>query len=240
MNHPAILRIVGRIRRKLQLERLVQGLAWSTGLILPASVLGSYLLTQANFSTVALFSSRLFLATVVVFSLLRFLVLPQLRRPSKRLVARFLEERHPQLQDRLSTAVELARTATSADPLFRELVVRDAQGRLRALPQPRLYQPTATRVALLILALSSLVFAWLFWAGPPAYSYSLARLVQPRRRGKVSVAILHPGDSGQHDSRQADRCGGAGQPPGVRLRQGPALGQVPGPTRLGRRRHADG
>ncbi len=184
MNHPAILRIVGRIRRKLQLERLVQGLAWSTGLILPASVLGSYLLTQANFSTVALFSSRFFLATVVVFSLLRFLVLPQLRRPSKRLVARFLEERHPQLQDRLSTAVELARTATSADPLFRELVVRDAQGRLRALPQPRLYQPTATRVALLILALSSLVFAWLFWAGPPAYSYSLARLVQPGGEAK--------------------------------------------------------
>ena len=198
MYYSAILRVVGSIRRKLQTERLVQGLAWSTGVILAGSVLSSYLLTQANYSSQALLWIRLFVGVMVLFSLLYFLILPQLRRSSKRLVARFLEERHPQLQDRLSTAVELAETDTSADSLFRELIVRDAQGRLSALPKPLLYQRTATRIGLLILVLSSLAFAWLFWAGPPAYRYSLARLlpVGTGREAPPPYAILvTPGDA---------------------------------------------
>ena len=177
MNRRAIFKVVNRVRTRLQFEQLIQGLAWWMGVTLLVSLICSYLLTQVNFSSTALLWSRLLLAAVLLFSFLRFLLIPQLRRPSIGLIARFLEERHPQLQDRLSTAVELSESSRSTDPLVQRLVLKDAWSRFCLLPQPRLYRWRATGISLALLLLSGLVFAGLFWVGPPAYRYTLARLV---------------------------------------------------------------
>ena len=164
------------VRRKLQRERLLKGLAFLLGGFVAASILSSYLLWQGNFSSEALLWTRLLGGGVLLFLAVRYLLQPAFRPPSTQRLARFLEERHSILQDRLSTAVEWTE-ASPVDPGIRELVERDAWRGLKDLAQPRLYRPQAALFWSLTLLVSLLVFASLFLTGPEAYRYSLGRIL---------------------------------------------------------------
>ena len=164
------------VRRKLQCERLLKGLAILLGGFVVASILSSYLLSQGNFSSEALLWIRLVGGGALLFLAVRHVLQPAFRPPSAQRVARFLEERHLDLQDRLSTAVEVI-GASRVHAGIRELIERDAWRGLKDLARPRLYRPQAALFWSLTLLVSLLVFGSLFFAGPQAYRYSLGRIL---------------------------------------------------------------
>ena len=167
---------LSRIRRKLQFERLIKGLAILVVAFLLASVLGSYLLARNNFSDQAIFWARLLGGGLLVLLAVVYLLRPLFTRPSDRKVARFMEEHFPGLHNRLSTAVELIQTPSAVHPQIRQLVQRDAARKLRSLEKPRLYHREASIISMAGTAVTALVLLLLLFSGPMAYRYSLNKL----------------------------------------------------------------
>lgn len=169
---------LSRIRRKLQLERLLKGAAIIVVSVLAGSLIASLLLAQSNFSDDALFWVRLTGSLLVFFLLYRYFLAPTFRPPSRRQVARFLEERNPELRERLSTAVQLSEDkASKVHPEIRQLIQKDAEDKFRRIPQPRFYFQRTSLSSLLGLATALLVFFALFMSGPAAYNFSLSKLL---------------------------------------------------------------
>jgi hypothetical protein len=90
------------------------------------------------------------------------LAIPLRTRPDERQIARFIEERCPELNDGLVTAVDLA-ARNDAGP-FAPLVIDAAAGQLRTIAGARIIEPARTRgTALrLVLAVGALAIAALF------------------------------------------------------------------------------
>ncbi|MFQ5738110.1 MAG: hypothetical protein ACE5JX_03800 [Acidobacteriota bacterium] len=194
---PHFLSPIARVRRKLQAERLVKGMALVLGFFLAASLLSSYLLAESNFSDSSVFWTRLIGAVLLLGLCLKFLLLPAVRRPSHRRVARFLEEQYPQLEERLSTAIEMERSAARVHPGIRKLLRLDAERKLRRIAQPRLFHPRASLLSLLGVAVSLLVFLVLFFGGPGAYRYSLDKLLRGWNDSQPPLysIVVQPGDA---------------------------------------------
>ena len=172
-----MLEIIATVRRKLLGERLLRGLAVVLLAAILASILFSYVLAQHNFSEPALFWTRLLGGSLLLLLLAGGLLVPFLRRRySQGRLARFLEERNPQLEQGLSTVVEIREGQAPADPELRRLLERDVRRKLFRVSQPRFYDPRGSLLSLLTGAVSVLLFAYLFFGGPEAYRYSLDRL----------------------------------------------------------------
>ena len=173
-----MLEIIATVRRKLLGERLLKGLAVVLLAAILASILVSYVLAQHNFSEPALFWARLLGGSLLLLLLAGGLLAPFLRRRySPGRLARFLEERNPQLEQGLSTVVEIREGQAPADPELRRLLERDVRRKLFRVSQPRFYDPRSSLLSLLTGAVSVLLFAYLFFGGPEAYRYSLDRLL---------------------------------------------------------------
>ena len=106
MKNP-ILKTISRAKGKLQLERLVKGVAILIAFLLLGSLIFTFVLARNNFSDSALLLTRTggILGALFLFGF--YIFRPLWNSPSKRQVARFLEERYPQLKERVSTAVEI-------------------------------------------------------------------------------------------------------------------------------------
>ena len=131
-----------------------------------------------NFSDSALLWTRSggILGALLLFGY--YIFRPLWHSPSKRQVARFLEEQYPQLEERVSTAVEIETTSTGVHPELRSLIQQDARQQLGKIPQPRLYH---RRRSLASLAACSLLWPSLlssFLKGPEVYPYSLTKLLR--------------------------------------------------------------
>ena len=87
-----LMQMISRIRRRLQLERVLKGVALVAVLLLAGSILASLLLTQYNFSDDAIFWIRIVGSISILFLLFNYLLRPTLSPPSRRQIARFLEE----------------------------------------------------------------------------------------------------------------------------------------------------
>lgn len=85
-------------------------------------------------------------AVAAVAAAIAVLVWPLRRQPSDRQIARFVEERCPELNDALVTAVDIQQRA-SADDAFAPLVVGSAVAHLRALEFSRIVDRAEIRVA---------------------------------------------------------------------------------------------
>ena len=172
-----MLEIIATVRRKLLGERLLRGLAVVLLATILVSVLLSYVLARHNFSEPALFWTRLLGGLLLVLLLAGGLLAPLLRRRySPGRLARFLEERNPQLEQGLSTVVEIREGQAPADPELRRLLERDVRRKLIHVPLPRFYDPRGSLLSLLTGTVSVFLFAYLFFGGPEAYRYSLDRL----------------------------------------------------------------
>lgn len=161
---------------KIKAERLLLGVALLAAFLLIASLVSSFEMAQRNFSPETVFWARLILGLGSGVILLGFILRPLLRSRSVRQIARFLEERHPELQDRLSTAVEIGSPGSKIHPELRELVSSDAFQQFRRIPVPRFYWPRLSQGSIIAFAVSFLVFLALFFSGPDAYRYSLGKL----------------------------------------------------------------
>jgi hypothetical protein len=78
--------------------------------------------------------------------------------PGDQRVARYVEERYPDLEDRLATAVEFAdKPAGQAESRVRDWLVADVVSRLRALDWDQIVSPSAIRRAALVAAAGAAV-----------------------------------------------------------------------------------
>jgi hypothetical protein len=131
-----VLRTISRAKGKLQLERLVKGVAILITFLLVGSFIFTIVLARNNFSDSALWLTRTggILGALLLFGY--YIFRPLWNSPSKRQVARFLEERYPQLRERVSTAVEIETTPTGVHPELQRLIQQDARKQLRKISQP--------------------------------------------------------------------------------------------------------
>jgi hypothetical protein len=172
-----VVQRISSVRRKLLAERLIKGLAFLAIAFLLGSLLSSYLLAQMNFSDDAIFWTRLVGAAVLVALFVKYLIEPVYRRPSQRGAARFLEERHPLLADRLSTSVEVEEQPEKYDPEIRALLRKDAGRALGAVSQTRFLHPRVSLSSILIISVSVFILAYMLLWGPAEYGYSLNRVL---------------------------------------------------------------
>ena len=191
-------RALQKVRRRIQIERVVKGLALLLLYGLVASVFSTYLLAEENFSEGALFWVRLVGSAGFLFLLIKFVALPLIRPPSSRRIARFLEERYPLLRERVSTAIETSRPSTGLHPDIRRLVLRDAGAYLRRINWPRFYWPRQSTASLTASVLSVAIIAAIYFGGPEVYRYSLNKMFWgwgDQKQSSLYQVHVSPGDS---------------------------------------------
>lgn len=164
-------------RRKIQLERLLTGAAVLAIGGLVVSILVAAVLSRQNFSEAAIFWCRIGAALGFAGALWWGVVRPLLTTPSRSRIALFLEERYPELHQRLSAAVEMGQAGGGIHPDIRRLVLRDAAAYADRLRYPRFFWPRRSRVSALLTVLAVGAAMTLLWLGPHEYRYSWGTLL---------------------------------------------------------------
>ena len=164
-------------RRKIQRERLLRGAAVTLGAALIAFLLAIYFLASNNFSESTIFWCRIWFGGALLVVVWRFLLRPLYRRPSPLQVARFLEEREPRLEQRLSTAIEITGPGSRIHPDLRALIRQDALRQTRRLPQPSFYWPRIAAISGISAFVVLLTSTLLLVTGPMEFRFGLERLL---------------------------------------------------------------
>ena len=113
MTRSELLELVRRVRARWRLRVALQGLALVLGLGLLWLVMGAWVLHSLRFSVGAVTAFRVIAWLLAAFALVRYVIVPLLRRVSDAQVARYIEEHEPGLEALLVSAVE---QAESRDP----------------------------------------------------------------------------------------------------------------------------
>ena len=128
-----LLRRIQKVRGKWNRFIWFRGLAWVLGVGVAALVLAMTIAESTNVSSWIIVAMRVGLFLAVVAAVVKTLVLPLRRKPDNAQLARFVEEKHPGLEDRLTSAVELVKKAPSEHGPFGILLIRDALDRTRRI-----------------------------------------------------------------------------------------------------------
>ena len=147
---------LSRVRRRWLAARWLHGLARAVGGVVAGllAVIGAELLLAAPDAPLLAVSAAALAASAAFAGRALW---PLRRPPSDERVARLVEERCPELEDRVASAAALDGARPAAG--FHELVVADAAARLRGIDLARIVAPTRLRRAALrgLLALAALV-----------------------------------------------------------------------------------
>ena len=132
--HEQVQRYLSEVRRRLQAQTAARGLAVAGIVALTATVLAVLGANVWRFSDTATGIASALLWLTFLGAIAWFLIRPMLRGTSDSKIAQYVEEKHPEFQDRLVTAVEMSEksVADKNAQLFQELVAEDA---LRRTPQ---------------------------------------------------------------------------------------------------------
>lgn len=152
---------------------------------------------------------------------------PLRERPTDRRVARFVEERCPELEDRVASATEIGETGTLS--VFQDLVIADAAETLRRVDLGRVVTPARLRGAALRGVLAMAVLAGILTLGVGPFS-RVARTAWLYAFGFNVTLDVEPGDvrvmAGQPLRVWAWLSGTRGAP----VRTPPTLTVLDGPT----------
>ncbi len=179
-----------RVRRRWLAASWLHGLARVTGGV----ALGLLVVIAVELLVAPPDVPLLAVAGAVVAAALAFgarVLWPLRRPPSDARVARFVEERYPELEDRVASAAALAAARPTAG--FHELIVADAAERLRGLDLARVVAPARLRraVARGLLALAAFAAVVSLGSGP------LGRVVRTawlHASPSVAELVVDPGD----------------------------------------------
>ena len=119
------------------------------------------------------------------------LLWPLRERPTDRRVARFVEERCPELEDRVASATEIGETGTPS--VFQALVIADAAETLRRVDLGRVVTPARLRGAALRGVLATTVLAVILTLGIGPFS-RVARTAWLYAFGFTVTLDVEPGD----------------------------------------------
>ena len=167
-----------QVRRRFKAIASVRGLAWWLGLCLLAVAAAVTAVDTWNYSQEALLLARWTSLLTIGLSLAWLVVRPLVRRVSDLRVARTIEERYPQLQDRLVTATELTSPAgRNARPHpFLPLLLRDAIRQSRIVKPPELFNRKEPLQSILVSCGLVLLFVLVQLLGPPHFRYATQKL----------------------------------------------------------------
>jgi len=169
---------INEVRKRLKWITAAKGLCISLGLSLAVLAAAVYGADHWNYSDKAVTVARLcsLLAVLGVFGW--FLLRPLLKRVDDIRVARYIEEKHPALQDRLVSAVELGnREASSVTPNpILPLLLRDALHRCRNIQARTLFNPREPLRSGVIALVLVLFFVLLQAFGPEYFQYATLKL----------------------------------------------------------------
>ncbi|RPI24602.1 MAG: hypothetical protein EHM61_16630, partial [Acidobacteria bacterium] len=174
-----------------------KGLAISVALTLVILVLAGLAADYWNYNAGMLTLTRALsiIAVLAVFGW--FLVRPLMHRVPDATLARYIEERHPEIQDRLVSAIELGQKPGEKNPLL-PMLYADAFSRIRPIEPRSLFNP---REPLLSgVAATGLVcsFALLQLFGPDFLHYATLKLyadwLYPQPQSIYSIQVS-PGDA---------------------------------------------
>ena len=214
------------VRRRWMAARLMRGVARLVGGIclgLLVVLLVEVVLAPPDIPMLLLAGGALVATTVFAVRA----VWPLRDRPTDRRVARFVEERCPELEDRVASAAELAEDGAST--VFQDLVLADAAKTLRQVGLGRVVTPAHLRRAALRGVLATTVFAVILVVGIGPIS-RVARTAWLYALPFNVTLEVEPGDvtmmAGQPLRVRARLSGTRGAP----VRTPPALTVLDGPT----------
>jgi hypothetical protein len=148
-DYQQLTRTLAQARSRWRRARVLRsfGLAAGAAGLLLAAVLGFYLLTQPTDLGLVGLAVMTLGGMLICFGYAAWRIG---RAPSDRRVARFLEERFPELEDRLATAVELGQTTGMARVPVAAKLISDAATVIRELDVRRVVGPEVFRRAALV------------------------------------------------------------------------------------------
>ncbi len=170
-------RLLNKVRRTIQRERLLKGVAILLAYVLLAVVASTWILASSNFSSTTIFWCRIWFGAGFLVLLWRYILAMLLRPPSALRVARFLEERNPELQQRLTTAVEVGEQPRLVHPDLAHLIEEDAFRQLSRREQPRFYWPRFSMASAIVGLLSIVLTTGLLFFGPDEFRYGVGKLL---------------------------------------------------------------
>jgi hypothetical protein len=178
---PSLASLLVRARRRWRGRHLAVGAAITVAAVAAVLIAASLALEATRFSPLAISAARTALELVTALVVGRWLVWPLIRQLPDDRLALYLEERVPQLDGALLTAVTLRSQAESGNSAMLERgLVADATRRLGASSAvPALERPTTIRALLFAFGVA-LVAALVFQFGPTFMRTAAHRLLTPR------------------------------------------------------------
>ena len=169
---------IRRVRRRFRCIASVRGLAWWLTLSLIAVAAAVASVDYWNYSQGILGLARWTSLLIIGISLAWLVVRPLARRVSDIQIARTIEERYPQLQDRLVTATELASRASPGGQRhpFLPLLLRDAARQSRRVSPRELFNHKEPLQSALVSTGLMLLFLLLQLHGPRYFQYATLKL----------------------------------------------------------------
>ena len=191
---------IRQVRRRFKSIASIRGLAWWLGLSLLAVAAAVTAVDTWNYGQRVLVLARWTSLLVIGLSLAWLVVRPLVRRISDVRIARTIEERYPQLQDRLVTATELSSPAgrNSRRHPFLPLLLRDAARQLRTVKPGEIFNRREPLQSVLVSSGLVLLFVLLQFLGPRHFQYATLKLYAegwwPRAAPLYRIEVW-PGDT---------------------------------------------
>ena len=180
---------VKTVRRKWRTQMLVRGGSLFLACAIAFLILGVWGADLFGFKPAAEWTMRILAGAAVVIVAVRFLLLPMRRRISDVQIAQFIEERYPQLEDRLITAIEFGHSRGTS-PGMLDLLIRDALEKSSRLDfsvflrRRRLLSYAALGVGALLALMT------LLWWGPSFFPYGFGRLYIPWNAAALDAPVM--------------------------------------------------
>ena len=195
-SYESLLGRIRLVRRKWRSQVLVKGVSLFLASAIALLVLGVWGADLFGFKPAAVWTMRLLTGGTVLFVAWYFLYGPLRARADDVRIAQYIEERYPQLEDRLVTAVEYGgRTAVPSgmlDLLIKDALEKTSRVDLSVFVNRRRLLSFGALGGAALLAL----FALLNW-GPPFFPYGFSHLYVPWTEASLGSSMtikVLPGD----------------------------------------------
>ena len=169
---------IKEVQNRLRWVMAAKGVVIALALSLVVLAIAVYSVDHWNYSDRSVALARLFSVLAIVGVFGWFLVRPLVRRVEDVQVARYVEEKYPELQDRLVSAVELGgreASGTAPNPIL-PLLLRDALSRSRNIQVKSLFNPREPLRSGTIAFVLILFFVLLQVFGPEYFQYASLKL----------------------------------------------------------------
>ena len=195
-SYESLLERVRKVRRRWRSQILVRGIAILLASTIALLVLGIWGADLFGFQPAAVWIVRLLTGGLVIFVAWYFLYLPLHVRISHVTVAQYIEEKYPQLEDRLVTAVEYGNRKTSDSGMI-NLLIKDALKQTSRVDfSVFLNRRRLTAFGVLGLGALGALLALLTW-GPSYIPYGFSNLYAPWTEaslGSARMIMVAPGN----------------------------------------------